>query len=89
MELEERLGNTMENMGFVINRLCGFNMLEREYQCDYRTLYEVAMMGIKNKLMEVQARIKWDKDRAREYLINKGLYGREIWCIFCTSGGLL
>jgi hypothetical protein len=29
------------------------------------------MMGIKNKLMEVQARIKRDKDQARDYLINR------------------
>jgi hypothetical protein len=69
-ELEERLNNTMINIGVVINRLRGFNMLERGYQCDYRTLYEVSLMGIKNKLMEVQARIKRDKERARESLVH-------------------
>ncbi len=71
LELEERLSNTMENVGLIINRLRGLNMLERDYQCDYRALYEVSMMGIKNKLMEVQARIKRDKNRAREFLVNR------------------
>jgi exonuclease III len=70
-ELKERLNNTMESIGVVINRLRGFNMLEREYQCDYRALHEVSMMGIKNKLMEVQARVKRDKERARENLVNR------------------
>ncbi len=67
-ELEERLNITMENIGAVINRLRGIDMLERGYQCDYRTLYEVS---IKNKLMEVQARVKRDKERARENLVNR------------------
>jgi exonuclease III len=70
-EMEERLGTTMENILVVTDRLRGLNMLEREYQCDYRTLYEVAMMGIKNKLMEVQARMKRDKNRARENLVRR------------------
>ncbi len=55
-ELEERLRTTMENASLIIDRLRGLNMLERDYQCSFRALYEVSMMGIKNKLMEVQAR---------------------------------
>ncbi len=39
LELEERLSNTMENVGLIINRLRCLNMLERDYQCDYRALY--------------------------------------------------
>jgi hypothetical protein len=70
-ELEDRMRNTMENIGITINRLRGMNILEREYQCNYRALYEVSMMGLKNKLMEVQARMKWDKDRARDYCVNR------------------
>ncbi len=56
-ELEERLRVTMENVALIIDRLRGLNILERDYQCNFRALYEVSMMGIKNKLMEVQARI--------------------------------
>jgi exonuclease III len=56
-ELEERLRTTMENASLIIDRLRGLNMLEREYQCNFRALYEVSMMGIKNKLMEVQAKL--------------------------------
>jgi hypothetical protein len=70
-ELEDQMRNTMENIGITVNRLRGMNMLEREYQCNYRALYEVAMMGIKNKLMEVQARIRRDKDRARDCLVKR------------------
>jgi exonuclease III len=70
-ELEDRLRNTMENIGITVNRLRGMNILEREYQCNYRALYEVSMMGLKNKLMEVQARMKRDKDRGRDYLVNR------------------
>ncbi len=71
VELEERLRTTMENASVIIDRLRGLNMLEREYQCNFRALYEVSMMGIKNKLMEVQARVKRDKNRAREFLVNR------------------
>ncbi len=43
------------------------------------------MMGIKNKLMEVQARVKRDKERVRENLVNRVEYGGEVRNIFSTS----
>ncbi len=46
-ELEERLRVTMENAALIIDRLRGLNILERDFQCNFRALYDVSMMGIK------------------------------------------
>jgi hypothetical protein len=55
----------------VTNRLEGLNLLEREFTCNYRSLYEVVLINLKNKLMEVQGRIKSNKSKQRDELIKK------------------
>ena len=70
-EIIDRITDGEANARLIIRRLGDHNLLLRRFSCDYRRLYEVCMVQLKNKLMEVQGRIKLDKSRAREYLLSK------------------
>jgi hypothetical protein len=49
-------------------------LLDREFTCSYRSLYEVVLISLKNKLMEVQGRIKANKSKYRDDLIKRCEY---------------
>jgi hypothetical protein len=62
-------------MDLIIERMRGMNVLEKEFGgYGYRTLYEVVTMGLKNKLMEIQGRIKRNRSNMREYLLGRIQY---------------
>jgi hypothetical protein len=67
--VEENIRTGIENIRVVTNRLEGFNILERDFTCNYRSLYEVVLISLKNKLMEVQGRIRANKTKFRDDLI--------------------
>jgi hypothetical protein len=48
--------------------------LDREIKCNYRVLYEVIGMEIKNRLLKIQKRIKEDKRGYRAWLVEKEEY---------------
>jgi hypothetical protein len=72
--VEENIRTGIENIRVVTNRLEGFNILERDFTCNYRSLYEVVLISLKNKLMEVQGRIKANKTKFRDDLIKRCEY---------------
>ncbi len=67
----------VESIQIVLQRLGTYNILEREFSCNYRTLHEVVSIAIKNRLMEIQGKIKANQERVREALLKKGAYMRE------------
>ena len=53
---DERIEETWEEIEGIINNMPEeTDMLDREFICDYRTLYEVLIMEIKNRLLGIQA----------------------------------
>jgi hypothetical protein len=60
-ELRE-LETQIKNMGHI---------LDTEYTCDYRTLYEVAIMNIKGRLLAKQVRDIKEKNRGKKDLIKR------------------
>jgi hypothetical protein len=72
--VEENIRLGIENINVVLGRLEGKNILERGFTCNYRTLYEVVMISLKNKLMEVQGRIKSNNSKVRDDLIKRCEY---------------
>jgi hypothetical protein len=72
--VEENIRLGIENINVVLGRLEGKNIMERGFTCNYRTLYEVVMILLKNKLMEVQGRIKSNNSKVRDDLIKRCEY---------------
>jgi hypothetical protein len=60
----------------MLTRLSDYNILDREFSCNYRSLYEVLTITLKNRLMEVQGKIKANNEKARDTLLKKGAYMR-------------
>jgi hypothetical protein len=66
-ELDNRYRECLQNMDLIIERMRGMNVLEKDFGgYGYRTLYEVVTMGLKNKMMEIQGRIKRKRSNMRE-----------------------
>ena len=78
-EIRDRITQGEANIALIMARLEEYHILERQFTCNYRTLYEVCMMGIKNKLMTIQGRIKQDTVRMREYLLSKSDYLKQTF----------
>jgi hypothetical protein len=75
VELNDRLTNVMENLNTVINRLPRIEeLMNREFGCDYRQLYEVIVNGIKNVLVAVQNRRSIAEHEARDFLVERIRY---------------
>jgi hypothetical protein len=73
-DVEENIRIGLENIILVLQRLDGKNLLEKEFTCSYKTLYEVVLISLKNKLMEVQGRIKANNSKIRDDLIKRCEY---------------
>ncbi len=54
-------------------------LLGREFVCNYRTLYEGIIMGIKNSLMNIQTSIDKNNRRMREQLLHREEYVKGIF----------
>ena len=74
VENHQGLVDCMANIRVIMHRIREMNIQARDFQCNYRQLYEVCTMGLKNKLMEIQARRRVDKGRLREFLANRVNY---------------
>ncbi len=76
-ELKER-GSTVDiNIGVVLRRLPLMeDLITRELGCDFRQLYEMIMMGLKDSLMGLQKRKKERDLEKREWLMSN-VHGME------------
>jgi hypothetical protein len=64
--IRERLNTADANLSVMINRIPKIeNLLEREFSCNFRQLYEVCTMNLKNRLVALQ------KQRINELNINR------------------
>jgi exonuclease III len=77
--LREEMGDRIErinaNIDVVKGRLPGIDeLLDRNFTCNYRVLYEVIGMEVKNRLLKIQRRIKMDKRGYRLWLVQKEEY---------------
>jgi len=61
----ERSQTCERNINLTVARLEAQDLLNREFSCDFRTVYEMCLMGIKNNLLAIQGQIKKEKSRAR------------------------
>jgi phage baseplate assembly protein W len=78
IELNERLDNVMININTVLGRLPSTeDLMEREFGCDYRRLYEVIMNGLKNVMVAIQTRRAVAENETRVYLVNRIRYMEE------------
>jgi hypothetical protein len=69
-ELRERASNVDINIGVVNRRLPVLtDLLGGRFSCNFRSLYEAIMMGLKNALMILQERKRNEEVRKREWLI--------------------
>jgi exonuclease III len=69
-ELRERASNVEVNIGVVNRRLPVLtDLLGGRFSCNFRSLYEAIMMGLKNSLMILQDRKRREEARKREWLI--------------------
>jgi exonuclease III len=77
--LREEMGDRIErinaNIDVVKGRLLDIvELLDRDITCNYRALYEVIGMEVKNRLLKIQKRIKMDKRGYRLWLVEKEEY---------------
>jgi hypothetical protein len=75
IEIEDRIRTIEQNLLTTDRRLPNVDILiERNLSCNYRKLYEVITMNIKNSLMSIQNRRKNEDRTAREFLIERIVY---------------
>jgi hypothetical protein len=75
VEVRQRLETNDRNMTVVRERLPTLiELLGREFICNYRTLYEGVIMGVKNVLMGIQRRKSNDEKVIREQLVKREEY---------------
>jgi hypothetical protein len=80
-EDEESRNRYMEcftNIDVIVTRIRSRNFIEQNFgEYSYRQLYEVVTIGIKNKLMEIQGRIKKGKTRVRDLILGRCDYMKQ------------
>jgi hypothetical protein len=70
--LRERAETTEANINVIYNRLPSIDeMLNRNFSCDFRQLYEVCTMGIKNRLVALQKQRAVELKLQRENIIDR------------------
>jgi hypothetical protein len=80
VELRERLNINGINIQLVKDRMPTVAViLEREFVCNYRLLYEGVILGVKNVLMGIQKRRNRDKNLLRERLLQREEYIKRVF----------
>jgi exonuclease III len=70
IETRRNLETNQTNIGVIKDRLPDINeLMGRAFTCNYRTLYEGVIMGVKNVLMEIQRRRRVDDNIVRDKLL--------------------
>jgi hypothetical protein len=74
-EMGDRIERINANIDVVKGRLPDIDeLLDRNFTCNYRVLYEVIGMEVKNRLLKIQRRIKMDNRGYRLWLVQKEEY---------------
>ncbi len=77
---EDRIAQINDNIELVKSRLPDIDeLLDRGIDCNYRVLYEVIGMEIKNRLLKIQKRIRDDKRGYRSWLVEKEDYMSRVF----------
>ncbi len=77
-ESRNRYTECFTNIDVIVTRIRSRNFIEQNFgEYSYRQLYEVVTIGIKNKLMEIQGRIKKGKTRVRDLLLGRCDYMKQ------------
>jgi exonuclease III len=73
--LMDRIGTVDHNIGTVINRFPVMqDLLERDFSCNYRKLYEVVLMNVKNRLVALQKKILSENSEERNLILGRIIY---------------
>jgi hypothetical protein len=87
-ELERRRATAENNIAIVMGRFPEMaNLIEGEFSCNYKQLYEMIMMGLKNVLVAVQNRRAKEQTATRDFLINRINYMEEKFGVNSTQAG--
>ncbi len=79
-ELRDRLDINGINIQLIKDRLTTLAViLNREFGCNYRILYEGVILGVKNVLMGIQKRRNRDKNALRERLLQREEYIKRVF----------
>jgi hypothetical protein len=80
IRVRERLENNTLNMNVVKGRLPLLtDLVSREFNFDYRVLYEGMIMGVKNVLMGIQKQKSRDDKMFREQLLRREEYTKSVF----------
>jgi hypothetical protein len=73
--LNERLNTVDRNIVTVMDRLPTFvDLMERDFTCDFRKLYEVTVMNLKNRLVALQNKRILERNEERDGILNRIQY---------------
>ncbi len=72
MVLTERLDTVDRNIEIVVNRLPSMaNLMARDFTCDFRKLYEVTIMNLKNRLVSLQKKHITERNEERDAILDR------------------
>jgi exonuclease III len=73
--LMDRIGTVDQNIETIINRLPVMHvMMERDFLCNHRKLYEVMLMNLKNRLVALQKKRLIEGNEERNLILDRILY---------------
>jgi hypothetical protein len=79
-EINQRIQTVNENIIVIKNRLPRFEQLmEREYICNYRVLYEGVIHSVKNILLNIQRRRSKEENVVRDKLVKREEYIKTVF----------
>ncbi len=80
MGVRLRIETNVLNMNVIKGRMPEISeLISRQFKCNYKTLYEGLIMGVKNVLVEIQSRIKRDHKFLRGQLLKREEYTRNVF----------
>jgi exonuclease III len=80
IDVQMRIEINAINMNVIKGRMPDFSeLINRQFNCNYRILYEGLIMGVKNVLLEIQKRMKSDDKLLRERLLRREEYTKNVF----------
>ncbi len=80
MDVRLRIETNILNINVVKGRMPEMSeLISRQFNCNYRTLYEGLIMGVKNVLVEIQSRMKRDDKFLRGQLLKREEYTKTVF----------
>jgi hypothetical protein len=80
MDVRLRIETNVLNINVIKGRMPVLSeLISRQFNCNYRTLYEGLIMGVKNVLVEIQSRMKRDEKFLRGQLLKREEYTKNVF----------